>query len=140
MTVPIPASHIDLLEEPFHAVLTTMMPDGQPQSSLVWCDTDGVCVRVNTTRQRQKGKNMLANPKVSLLVIDPRDASRFIEVRGEVEITEVDALEHLDALTREYTGKQHYYGGIFPVERQAQETRIICQIHPQKITLDAVHK
>ena len=35
---PIPDSHLDLLTRPVHAVLTTMGPDGQPQSSLVWVD------------------------------------------------------------------------------------------------------
>ena len=68
---PIPDSHLDLLTRPVHAVLTTMGPDGQPQSSLVWVDVqDGVAV-VNTTLERQKARNMVANPKVSLLVIDP---------------------------------------------------------------------
>ena len=38
MTVTIPESHKDLLVDAIHAVLTTMMPDGQPQSSIVWCD------------------------------------------------------------------------------------------------------
>ena len=136
----IPDSHLDLVARPLHGVLTTMMPDGQPQSSLVWLDYDGQCLRVNTTRQRQKGQNMQANPKVNLLIIDPGDVSRWIEVRGEVEITEEQALEHLDELTRQYTRHDHYYGGIFPVERQAQETRIICRIKPRKITLDAIHK
>lgn len=136
----IPESHLDLVARPLHGVLTTMLPDGQPQSTVVWLDYDGHCLRVNTTRLRQKGKNMQANPKVNLLIIDPGDVSRWIEVRGEVEITEEGALEHLDELTRHYTRHDHYYGDIFPVERQAQETRIICLIKPRKITLDAIHK
>jgi PPOX class probable F420-dependent enzyme len=136
----IPESHLDLVAHPLHGVLTTMLPDGQPQSSLVWLDCDGQCLRVNTTRQRQKGKNMQANHKVSLLIIDPGDAGRWIEVRGEAEITEEGALEHLDELTRQYTRHAHYYGGVFPAERQARETRIICRIKPRKITLDAIHK
>ncbi len=135
-----PESHLDLVARPLHGVLTTMMPDGQPQSSLVWLDYAGQYLRVNTTRQRQKGKNMQANPKVNLLIIDPGNTSRWIEVRGVVEITEEYALEHLDELTCQYTRHEHYYGGIFPMERQAQETRIICQIRPKKITLDAIHK
>jgi len=117
-----------------------MMPDGQPQSSLVWCDFDGTCVRVNTTRERQKGKNMQANPKVSLLVIDLQDAGRWIEVRGEVEITEAGALEHLDELTRQYTDKPRYYGHIFSEEQKEKETRIICKIKPTKVNFDAIHK
>lgn len=140
MSIPIPASHLDLLMQPIHGVLTTMMPDGQPQSSLVWCDYDGECARVNTTRERQKGRNMLANPKVSLLVVDPQDTARYIEIRGEVELVEDGALEHLDALTRHYTVHPQYYGYVHPIAQQAQETRIICRIHALKITLDAIHK
>ena len=140
MSVSIPESHRDLLTRPIHGVLTTMMPDGQPQSSLVWCDEDGECARVNTTRERQKGKNMLANPRVSLLIVDPEDTSRYIEIRGEVELVEAEALEHLDQLTRQYTQHPHFYGYIYPVEQQQRETRIICRIHARKITLDAIHK
>jgi len=136
----IPDSHLDLVARPLHGVLTTMMPDGQPQSSLVWLDYDGRCLRVNTTRQRQKGRNMRANPRVNLLIIDPGDASRWIEVRGEAELTEEHALEHLDELTRQYSRHDRYYDGVFPLERQAQETRIICRIKPLKITLDAIHR
>ncbi len=138
--VTIPDSHRDLLEKPIPGVLTTLMPDGQPQSSLVWCDLDGDCVRVNTTRERQKGRNMQANPKVSLLVIDPQDVGRWIEIRGEVEITEEGALEHLDQITRQYTRHPAYYGYVFPAEKRFRETRIICKIVPHKITLDAIHK
>ncbi len=140
MSMPIPESHLDLLTRPIHGVLTTMMADDQPQSSLVWCDYDGTCARVNTTRQREKGKNMMANPKVSLLVVDPHNTARFIEIRGEVELVEDGALEHLDTITRQYTNHPHYYGYIYPVEQQALETRIICRIHAMKITLDAIHK
>jgi PPOX class probable F420-dependent enzyme len=139
MNLPIPDSHLDVLTRPIHGVLTTMMADGQPHSSLVWCDYDGVCARVNTTRQRQKGRNMLANPKVCLLVVDPENTARYLEIRGEVELIEEGALDHLDRLTRRYTRHPHYYGYVYPVEQQAQETRIICRIHATKITLDAIH-
>ena len=140
MSLPIPDSHLDLLTRPIHGVLTTMMADGQPHSSLVWCDYDGACARVNTTRQREKGRNMLANPKVSLLVVDPENTARYLEIRGEVELIEEGALDHLDQLTRRYTAHPHYYGYVYPAEQQAKETRIICRIHATKITLDAIHK
>lgn len=139
-TLPIPASHLDLLTRPICGVLTTMLPDGQPQSSLVWVDHDGECARVNTTLQRQKGRNLLANPKLSLLVVDPDDTARFIQVRGDAELVETGALEHLDALTRKYTRHPRYYGCVYPAEQQARETRVICRIHARRITLDAIHR
>jgi len=140
MSKPIPGSHQDLLTRPIHGVLTTLMPDGQPQSSLVWCDFDGECARVNTSRERQKGRNMLANPKVSLLIVDPDDTSRYLEIRGTAELLEEGALEHLDQITRQYTTRPQYYGYVFPVEKKDHETRVICRIHAKKITLDAIHK
>lgn len=139
MSLPIPDSHLDVLTRPIHGVLTTMMADGQPHSSLVWCDYDGACARVNTTRQREKGRNMLANPKVSLLVVDPQNTARYLEIRGEVELIEEGAIEHLDQLTRRYTRQPHFYGSVYPLEQQARETRILCRIHATNITLDAIH-
>jgi len=140
MSIPIPTSHLDLLTRPIPGVLTTMMLDGQPQSSLVWCDYDGECARVNTTLERQKGRNLSANPKATLLIVDPEDTSRYIEIRGEINIVHAGALEHLDELTRQYTKHPCYYGHVFPAEQQAKETRIICRLNAKKITLDAIHK
>ena len=135
----IPASHLDLLTRPICGVLTTMGRNGQPQSSLVWVDWDGACARVNTTLERQKGRNLAANPKLSLLVVDPDNTSRFLQLRGHAEVVFDGALDHLDALTRSYTRCPAYYGHIYPAAQQAHETRVICRIHARRITLDAIH-
>jgi len=140
MPLEIPESHLDLLTRPVHGVLTTMMADRQPQSSLVWCDYDGECACVNTTLERQKGKNLVQNPKVSLLIVDPEDTARYIEIRGEAELVLVGAVEHLDRVTRKYTRHPQYYGYIYPPGQRALETRVICRIHAQKITLDAIYR
>jgi PPOX class probable F420-dependent enzyme len=139
MAVPIPDTHRDLLIGPVYGVLSTMMPDGQPQSSVVWVDYDGACVLINTTLERQKGRNMRANPKVALLVIDPQNGSRWIEVRGRVVEIQCEGAEaHADKLTQRYTGKQRFYGDIYPVEQKQKETRVIVKIEPIKIALDAI--
>lgn len=138
-TLDIPVSHLDLLRRPICGVLTTMLPDGQPQSSLVWVDHDGECARVNTTLERQKGRNIAANPKVSLLVVDPDDAARFIQIRGEAELVTEGARDHLDVLTRKYTRHPRYYGFIYPVLQEPRETRVICRVHARRISLDAIH-
>jgi PPOX class probable F420-dependent enzyme len=135
----IPVDHLDLLTRPLPAVLTTMGHDGQPQSSLVWVDFDGECARVNTTLERQKGRNLQADSRVSLLVVDPEDTGRFIQIRGDAELVRDGAIDHLDALTREYTAHPRYYGHVYPLEQASRETRVICRIHPRRITLDAIH-
>jgi PPOX class probable F420-dependent enzyme len=137
--LPIPASHLDLLERPICGVLTTMSAAGRPESSLVWVDHDGECARVNTTLERRKGRNLVANPRCSLLVVDPANTGRFVQIRGDAELVTGGALEHLDALTRAYTRHRAYYGHVYPVEQQARETRVICRIRARRITLDAIH-
>ncbi|KPK09256.1 MAG: hypothetical protein AMJ56_10880 [Anaerolineae bacterium SG8_19] len=137
----IPDSHLDLLLEPIDGVLTTLMPDGQPQMSIVWGDYDGQYVLINTTLERQKGQNMLANPKVNVLMIDPKNVARFLEVRGEVtEITQEGAIDHADKQTKAYTknAKERFYGEIYPLEQQEKETRVIVKILPKKVTTNAI--
>ena len=142
MMVTIPTTHLDLFQTPVHGVLTTLMPDRTPQSSIIWVDYDGEYVLINTTLERQKGKNMRVNPKVAILVIDPKDSSRWIEVRGHVkEITQVGAGDHADKLTQRYCQNKHYfYGDIYPVEQKQKETRVIVKVQPLKISLDAIFK
>ena len=135
----IPASHRDLFTRPVYGVLTTLTADGQMQSSLVWVDADDEDALVNTTRERHKGRNMAADPRVSLLVVDPDDTTRYVQIRGRAELEEDGALAHLDELTRRYTRHPRYYGYVFPAERQARETRVICRIHAERVTLDAIH-
>jgi PPOX class probable F420-dependent enzyme len=134
MSVEIPASHRDLLERPTYAVLTTIMPDGQPQSTVVWADVDGNTVRVNTARGRQKEINMTARPQVSLLAMEPDNPFRWIEVRGEViEITEKEGEAHIDKLAREYVGAPGYYGHVADADLRQKETRVICRIKPTRV-------
>ena len=135
----VPSDHLDLLTRPLCGVFTTMGGDGQPQSSLVWVDFDGECARINTTLERRKGRHVTANPKVSLLVVDPDDSGRFVQVRGDAELVTNGALAHLEVLTRKYTRHPGYYGFVYPAEQAARETRVICRIHARRVTLDAIH-
>lgn len=80
----IPDSHKDLFEKPVYAVVTTVMPDGQPQSTVVWADMKDGHARFNTARGRQKDKNLLQNPKATLVLIDPANPYRWIESRCAV--------------------------------------------------------
>jgi PPOX class probable F420-dependent enzyme len=135
----VPPSHLDLLTRPICGVFTTLGHDGQPQSTMVWVDLDRGCALVNTTLERPKGRSLLENQKVSLLVVDPGNTSRFIQIRGDAELVTKDAREHLDALTRKYTSHPAYYGHIYPEAQRLRETRVICRIHPRRVTLDAIH-
>lgn len=136
----IPPSHRRLLGAPTSAALSTRLPNGRAQTQPVWCVLDGNDVLVNTTRQRRKGRNLVADPRATLLAVDADDDSRWIEIRGDVTLEEHGALALLDRLTRQYTGREHYYGTVYPVEQRDHEDRVVARIHPRRITCDAVHR
>jgi PPOX class probable F420-dependent enzyme len=134
MSQNIPDAFLDLVNGPRVAALTTVMPDGQPQTTVVWCDFDGVCVRVNTMRGFRKEKNMRLNPKVTLLCFDPRQPLRSLEIRGSVvEMTESGALEHLDGLSQLYIGRSPYFGECVPVEFKEKEIPVLCKIRVEHV-------
>lgn len=132
MTVTIPEERKDLLERPIVATLVTMMPDNHPQATPVWFNFDGKDIWVNTARGRQKDKNMTERPQVTLLVIDPDNPYRWMEVRGHITAsTEEGAVEHISLLAKHYVGRDDYYSN--QPEKRHQETRVIYKITPYKV-------
>lgn len=134
MALDIPETHRDLIEDPVFVTITTLMPDNQPQSSVVWCSADDNHVLINTTEGRQKTKNMRERPQATLIAIDPENPFRYVEIRGRVAaITREGADEHIDELAQQYMNKPAYYGHLAPAELAEQETRVICKIEPTRI-------
>jgi PPOX class probable F420-dependent enzyme len=137
----IPVRHRDLVECPPVAALTTLMPDGWPQTSVVWCDFDGDCIRINTMRGFRKERNMRRDPRVTLLCYDPSDDLRYLEIRGLViEMTEGEAaVAHLDRLASKYAGRRiRYFGGAVPPELAETEHPVLCRVQPTHVVvLDA---
>jgi PPOX class probable F420-dependent enzyme len=131
----IPASHRDLVECPPVAALSTLMADGYPTTSVVWCDFDGEWVRVSTMRGFAKERNMRREPRVTLLCYDPRQPLRYLEIRGAViEMREEGALEHLDALASKYAGRPiRYFGDCIPERFAETEVPVLCLIRPERV-------
>lgn len=132
MSSIIPNSHRDLLDRPIIAALATLMPDGTVQVTPVWCNYDGTHVIVNATATRQKHRNMVERPNVTLMVFDPDDQFRYLEVRGVVEeITAEGGGENMNTLSLLYTGKPKRYGIEAP-PREVDE-RLLYKIKPTKV-------
>ncbi len=130
MFAAIPESHADLLRRPILFCLATVQPDGQPQVTPVWGDFVNGKVRVNTAAGRRKHSNMLARPQATVLVIDPDNSERFIEIRGRV----VDSSEEggdvvIDQLARKYLGVDTYPW------RDPAETRVTFLIEPTRVVV-----
>jgi PPOX class probable F420-dependent enzyme len=125
----IPEKYRDLFNKRAFAALTTLMPDGSPQTTPVWVDTDGDYVIFNSAKGRQKDRNVRRDPRVALAIVDPDNPYRYLEVRGKVaEITEQGADAHIDKMAKKYLGQDKY------PYRQASEVRVIYKIRPEHAT------
>lgn len=132
MSEPIPQDFKDLLDRPIVVTLVTLMPDGQPQATPVWCSYDGEYVLINTARNRQKDRNMTERPRVSILSIDPDNPYRWLEVRGTVDaITENGAVDHINQLSAKYRNQPDYYAR--NPDQKNRETRVIYKIRPVRV-------
>jgi PPOX class probable F420-dependent enzyme len=129
----VPASHADLLDRPLPAVLTTEMPDGRFQSTVVWFNRDGDHALLNTMCEFRKARNLRARPGATLLVMEPEDDQRWIELRGTVLLEDEGALEHLDELTRLYMGTSPYFGRAVPAELAAVEHPVRVRLIPTAV-------
>ncbi len=64
--------------------LATLLPEGQPHTSIVWAHADDEHPLIGTSTTLQKYRNVVADPRVSVLIIDPDNTQRYVEVRGRV--------------------------------------------------------
>jgi PPOX class probable F420-dependent enzyme len=104
------------------------MPNGNPQVSPVWVDLEGDRIVVNSAKGRVKDKNMRADPRVALSVVDPDNAYCAVMIQGRVvKITEEGADEHIDKMAKKYLGQDRYPG------RSPSETRVLYYIEPERI-------
>ena len=108
------------------AALTTLMPDGQPQTQLMWVDANADEVLINTEVHRQKFKNVGRDPRVTVAIFDPANPYHYAEVRGRVTdtVTGEAARAHIDELSEKYTGG--------PYANPIQSERVILKITPDR--------
>ncbi len=120
-----PETYLDLFkpETKAYLFLATIMPDGSPQVTPVWFDTDGEHILINTNEGRVKDRNMKERPKVAMVIQDPADPFRYLQIRGEVVgYTREGGDEHIDLLARRYRGK--------PWDYRPGQKRITFKIRP----------
>lgn len=134
MTNTIPSSHVDLLQQPIVVVLATLMPSGQPQVNCVWCLYDGTYLRLFTWRGTQKERNLRERPQATVLVIDPQNPYRYLEIRGTVEeVTPEGAEELANRLTQRYVNQPTFFGNVEPEEKRPEMQLVACKIKPTRV-------
>ena len=125
MSTTIPENYRDLLSAEV-ATLSTIGPDGRPQSSEVWFLAEGDTVSISLNSSRQKMKNLLANPAVSVLILDLAMPYRYLELRGDAEIT-----PDPDYVFADKVGAK--YGADLRVHDQPGHTRYVVTIRPTRV-------
>jgi PPOX class probable F420-dependent enzyme len=104
------------------------MPDGSPQMTQTWADTDGRNILINTVQGFQKLRNIDRDPRVAVSVSDPSAPSRYFAVRGHVvDVTTEGGAEHIEALA------QRYLGGPYPWFGGRDQIRVIVTIAADRI-------
>jgi PPOX class probable F420-dependent enzyme len=110
--------------------LATTMPDGSPQLTQTWVDTDGANIIINTVEGFQKHRNIQRDPRVAVTVADPDKPSRYFGIRGRVlSMTTDGGVDSIEALSRKYTGQPYrWLGG-------RDQVRVVLTIAANKIRI-----
>ncbi len=117
---------LELAKGPNFAVLTTLLPDGTPQTHVMWVGTDEKHILLNTEVHRTKFANLETDPRATVTIIDADDPYSYAEVRGKVvdRVTGDEARHHLDELSRKYTGSDY--------SNKIQSERVILKVAPDR--------
>lgn len=120
---------LELLNRPSTCYIATTMPDGSPQLTQTWVDTDGERVLINSVQGFRKVKNVERDPRVAVAISDPDDSRRYFQVRGRVvDVTAEGGADHIEKLS------QKYFGGPYPWYGGRDQVRVIITIEPEKIS------
>jgi PPOX class probable F420-dependent enzyme len=124
----LPHGLLELLRQPSPCYLATSMPDGSPQLTQTWVDTDGEHILINSVAGFQKIRNIQRDPRVALAISDPADPAHYFAVRGRVlDVTTDGAVEHIEKLA------QRYLGGPYPWYGGRDQTRLLITIEADKV-------
>ena len=116
-----------LHDNPFVGTVTTLRADGSPHSTVVWIDATDDAVLFNSPHTGAKVRHIRADPRISVVVIDPSEMYRWVGVTGTAEIVEEGADEHIDRLAKKYLGADTY-----PFHRPGQR-RVTVRITPLQV-------
>ncbi|WP_327284384.1 MULTISPECIES: PPOX class F420-dependent oxidoreductase [unclassified Streptomyces] len=130
MTIVLNETVRKLLDSPHPAVLSTLNPDGSPQSSVVWVTRDGSDVLVSTEQGRRKERNIARDARVGLTVFDTANPFVYVEIRGTATLTEDAGRAVAVRIAEEYMGPG---AGKEYAEAPAEDVRVVVRITPSKV-------
>jgi len=104
-------AQIDLfLSAPRIARVATVRPDGRPHVVPIWYEWDGLVLRFDTPPSFQKGKNLLNDPRLAIVVDTTQGGLRYagVVLEGVARFIEQgeQALETASRIYSRYLGKE----------------------------------
>lgn len=126
--MPIPDDAKRILDNREFAVLSTIEPDGQPQSSVVWFERDGDDLLMSTVKGRRKHRNLERDPRATVLVYAKDNPYSYVELRGSVTMTDEGGRELIDHLAQAYTGADRY-----AYDDGTDNVRVVVRLTPSKV-------
>jgi PPOX class probable F420-dependent enzyme len=120
----------ELIDGKNFSSVATLMPDGSPQVAPLWIDREGDTIVLNTTRSRQRTRNLRRDQRVAIAIFDQNNPYSSVSIRGKtIEITEEGAEEHIDKMSMKYLGKPGY-----PFDdRTPKDPRILIRVEAEHI-------
>jgi PPOX class probable F420-dependent enzyme len=115
-------------DNPFVGVVTTLRADGSPHSTVVWVHATDDAVEFNTPGVSAKARHVAADPRITLVVVDPAEMYRWVGVSGTATVSAEGADEHIDLLAKKFLGVDTY-----PF-RRPDETRLKVTITPESVS------
>jgi len=114
--------------------LATILADGRSHLTVVWVKRDGDDLLVSITVNRQQGKNMMRDARITLVITAPDNAYLYAEIRGNATLTPDPGGELADGLSRKYTGQDYLSFNPASVNDAA---RLIARITPERSPVNA---
>jgi len=111
-----------------YATIATIQPDGGPQLSVVWITRDGDDLLFSTIEGRRKYRNLVRDPRVTVLVSPRDDPYTYVEVRGTASMTREGGVALIDALAQKYHGDERFVG-----DDGTNRVRVVVRVTADKV-------
>ena len=119
-------TQIEFLRRRQFAHVATVNPDGSPQVTALWVDTDGEAVVINTAKGRVKHRNLVRDPRIAISIVDFENPYDSLTISGRAELIDEGAVDHIRSLQEKYHGNRDFH-------LEPGEERVIIRVAHERI-------
>jgi PPOX class probable F420-dependent enzyme len=126
-----------LLEGRPVAFVTTMRPDGRMSTNPMALILDGdgmtgMTIRLSTTTNRKKYRNLKADERITICVVQADNLNRYVEIRGRATVEPDEGRAFIDRIARQYMDLERY-----PLDPPENE-RVIISVIPERVSMPSI--